>query len=111
MSPEGSEKRRSSRVKRRINATFQVGEKSWSGIAMSFSEWGMFLQTRNLLPLRTTITVTLSVKPGQDVSVTGVVKRSRNDQPLGTGISYGGLGIEIANPSKGYLDFLKEYKP
>ena len=75
---------------------------------MNFSEYGLFLQTRDLLKVKTPVRVSLPIKPNQEVAINGVVATSRNDQPFGTGLSKGGLGIEFSAVPQEYLDFIAQ---
>lgn len=99
-----------SRVKRRLNASFEVGGNRRQAIAMEFSPQGFFLQSQNLLPIHTGVKVFLQLKPEQEIQVDGKVASARNQNPLASGVSKGGMGVKITNAPEEYFHFLQDSK-
>jgi len=104
------EKRRAARIKRRMSARLETQGKTVPGIAMQFSQNGLFLQTRHLIPKNTPIIVYIPTKAAKEIRVEGKVIFRRNDQPLGLGNRPGGIGVEILQPTQEYIHFLAEFQ-
>ena len=101
-------KRRASRIKRRMSASFEAGGKVFRGIVSNFSEFGMFLQTSSLLKLHTPVTVRVPVSPTSELLLRGRVCSKQNDLPLGIGGRVGGLGVMLDDTPPDYLTFVRD---
>jgi hypothetical protein len=99
------EKRTYERMPVEIDARFFCGKMFYSGTVFNLSAEGMHINTKKCFPSGTSVVIIIC--NGKDLlQVNTKVKRlTRTDG------SYCGMGIEILNPSKNYLDYLDSLRP
>lgn len=100
------ENRARERIPVSIEIKFNCGARSYSGTITSVSERGMFINMKDVcVPFDPELEILIPLKE-QDISVSVSLSRivMRPD-------SHNGIGVEIINPDKNYLDFLNSFSP
>ena len=95
------------RVYERIPTNIEVsyGNELYSGTMTNCSENGMFINTRMCYPFDTSFQILIILKDEVlkvPVKVTRIVK---------TYDFFNGMGVELLNPSRKYLEFIKNLNP
>ncbi len=94
------EKRNYQRISTAVDARFLYGDMFYSGTIMNLSEKGMFMRTRICLPFNCLFEIIINKK---DVLIKVNVRVKRVTKINGY---YDGMGVEILNPQKEYLEFI-----
>ncbi len=99
-----SEKRTFKRIPAKISIVYLYGNMFYSGDILNLSEKGIFIKTKWCIPYESVFILMIQVG-NELLKVMAKVKRSArlND-------NCDGIGIEIPDPSDGYLDFVKRQK-
>ncbi len=92
------------RVDADVDVRFSYGYIFYTGEIRNFSEKGMFIRTRNILPDNSIVLVMFRVED-ELVKLLARVKRSAK-----SGNNHDGMGIEILNPQKKYLNYIDSLK-
>lgn len=99
------EKRTCEKIPVEIDARFFCGNMFYSGTVTNLSTEGMHINTKRCFPSCTSF-VTI-IRNGKDLlQVITKVKRLTR-----TNGCYDGMDVEILNPSKNYLDYVKSLSP
>jgi len=84
-----------------IDVEINYDKKVYKGTLMNLSENGMFIRTNNMpSPLHSQIEISIPMKE-EILSVSGKLVREENIRGY-----YNGIGVEVLNPSKNYIDFI-----
>ncbi|HDZ62599.1 MAG TPA: hypothetical protein ENH40_05590 [Nitrospirae bacterium] len=96
------QKRRSKRVIKRLEVTFNVRGHIYTGITSDISKEGIFIRTQKGLPPGITVEVELYLPSGEMLKMQGVVKRTIKTpyQQIKNG-----MGIELTDPPQKFTDF------
>ncbi len=94
------EKRNFKRISASVDARFLYGDMFYSGTILNLSEKGMFISTKICLPSSSIFVLIVRIKDDL-LKVHARVKwvTKMNDY-------YDGMGVEILNPQKKYLEFI-----
>ncbi len=98
------EKRSFERIDADLDVRFSYGYIFYTGKISNFSEKGLFIRTRNCLPDNSIVLIMLRVE-NELVKLLARVKRSTK-----SGNNHDGMGIEILNPQKKYLNYIDSLK-
>jgi hypothetical protein len=96
------EKRAYERMPADIEVRLPYGNKFYSGTILNLSEKGMFISTKKFYPSDSMLSIYIDNKP---VNLLSRVRRYRM-----TAGHLDGIGIEILNPQKKYLDFIDDLR-
>ena len=104
------EQRTAERLSDSLDAKIIVGDSSYSGIIMNFSEKGLHLVTATLFDVvdiaaQTSLDLKCKLPTGEMVDINCAVKWFR-PKPSPYGVSFS-IGMEINDPPVQYKDFLK----
>jgi len=84
-----------------IDVEINYDKKVYKGTLMNLSENGMFIRTNNMpSPLHSRIEISIPMNE-EVISVSGKLVREENIRGY-----YNGIGVEVLNPSKNYIDFI-----
>ncbi len=98
------EKRSFERIDADLDVRFSYGYIFYTGKISNLSEKGLFIRTRNCLPDNSIVLVMFQVED-ELVKLLARVKRSAK-----SGNNHDGMGIEILNPQKKYLNYIDSLK-
>ncbi len=99
-----AEKRAFKRVSAKISVVYLYGNMFYSGDILNLSEKGIFIRTKWCIPHESVFVLMIQVG-NELLKVMAKVKRSAR-----LNNNCDGIGIEIPDPSDGYLDFVKRQK-
>ena len=98
------ERRAFRRVPVNIDARFTYSNMFYAGMIANLSETGMFINTRQSLPIGTHIVV--MIRDGSELTKVFVeIQRVENSHKYSDGI-----GVKLVSPSKDYLGLVKDLK-
>jgi hypothetical protein len=103
-SPDYIERRSSARVPVGEEVKICEGNLFFSGTALNISDNGMFIGTKKHFPLETVSLIVMNMKD-RLFKLPAKIKRST----LETGF-YDGIGVELIDPPRDYLEFLNYWK-
>ena len=101
------QKRRSSRITRRLEIKFASNDVSFKGITSNVSKEGLFVRTLKGFPPGTLVKMELHLPSGKHIKRKGVVKRTLKTNFSGV---KNGIGIEFIDTSTEYEEFLKAHE-
>lgn len=104
-------KRKFERISARIRAIFYCDSTLYPGIVTNLSENGIYFESENRLPFKSNFKILHSLKskaelliPFKDKTLEVPVKVRRL---IKTNVYYNGMGIEVLDPTKEYLEFVR----
>lgn len=98
------EKRTSERIVTNMEVNFNCGNSIRRGTVTNISERGMFIYTNMKFPFDLSFDLHLNLE-NKVIRTPVTVKRiTRTDN------YYGGIGVELLNPSRNYLEFINRLK-
>lgn len=101
-----SERRRSIRVEKRLEVRFLATEER-TAITSNISETGLFISTLRGLDAGIMLNIKIKLPNAADLSLEGNIVRTFKSAPgLVVGVK-SGMGIQLLNPSKGYLNYVQ----
>jgi hypothetical protein len=99
------QKRTSERKPSNINIKFSCDNVDYTGTVTNLSENGMFIKTRDMcFPFNSTFEIII---PLEEELLNLPVKVSRITK---TNDSYDGIGVELLDPPRNYLEFAKSFR-
>jgi hypothetical protein len=100
-------KRGHQRCIKRLEVKFSSDNKFFTGISSDLSENGLFIRTQKGFAPGTAIDIQIFLPDGNTSIIKGIVKRT-----IKSSISAlkNGMGIEIMEKDKSYINFLKSFK-
>ncbi len=101
-----SERRRLTRVVKRLEIKFHAAEER-TAITSNISETGLFISTRRGLDAGIMLHIKIKLPNAADISLEGNVVRTFNPVPGIVEVVKSGMGIQLLNPSKGYLNYVQ----
>ena len=101
-----SERRRSPRVVKRLEVSVIAVEER-TAITGNISETGLFIMTRRGLDAGIILNIKIKLPNASDLSLEGNVVRTLKPEPGLVGGVKCGMGIQLINPSKGYLNYVQ----
>ncbi len=103
-------KRRHKRIIKRLNTEFSSEGSSFRGTSSNLSESGLFLRTIKPLPVDTQVEVSIQLPDNTISKLKGTVRWSLKSSQRGTA-SRSGMGIEISENDRHYVNFLNTLLP
>ena len=101
-----SEKRRSARVVKRLEVSFFATEER-TAITSNISETGLFIRTRRGLDTGIMLNIKIKLPNSAVLMLEGNVVRTFKSVPGLVGGVKSGMGIQLLNPSEGYLNYVQ----
>ena len=99
------QKRTSERKPSNINIKFSCDNADYSGTVINLSKNGMFIKTRDMcFPFNSTFEIII---PLEKEVLNLPVKVSRITK---TNDTYDGIGVELLDPPRNYLEFVKSFR-
>jgi Tfp pilus assembly protein PilZ len=100
--------RKDKRIVKRLETEFSVGASHFRGISSVLSESGLFLRTSKPFSAGTPVDLTIHLPGNMVARLKGIVRWASN---LGQMSGKNGMGIEIIESDKSYVDFLNTLLP
>lgn len=94
------EKRNSNRIPKNLKVAFPCCNKIYSGTVTDLSENGMLIYSEINLPIKSSFEILISLK-NEILKIPAVFVRLEME-----GKYYKGMGVELLNPPKKYLEFV-----
>ncbi len=98
------EKRSFERIDADVDVRFSYGYIFYTGSITNLSEKGLFIRTKNCLPMNSLILIMYRVED-ELIKILARVKRSTKSNRYDDG-----MGIEVLNPQKKYIDYVNNMK-
>ncbi|GAB4388850.1 MAG: hypothetical protein Kow0025_10620 [Thermodesulfovibrionales bacterium] len=98
------EKRRHRRFEKRLEVEFSAEGQTFTGISSNFSEKGLFIRTRRVLPAGTYVDVRVFLPGGRTAHLKAIVRRAVK---ASTDLEKNGMGVEVILKDDLYREFMK----
>ncbi len=98
------EKRSFERIDANFDVRFSYGYIFYTGNIKNLSERGLFIRTKNCLPINSLILIMFRSE-GELLKILARVKRSSKSNKFDDG-----MGIEVLNPQRKYIDYVNSMK-
>lgn len=98
------EKRSSERIDTNVEVNFNCGNSIRHGTVTNLSARGMFIYTKIEFPFDLSFDLHLNLENKMIRTPVTVKRIARTDN------YYGGIGVELLNPSRNYLEFINRLK-
>ena len=98
------EKRTFERIDTNLEVNFDCGNSMRNGTVTNISERGMFIYTNMEFPLDLSFDLHLNLENKMIRTPVTVKRIARADR------YYGGIGVELLNPTRNYLEFIDRLK-
>lgn len=99
------EKRSCERIDANIEVRFSYGYMFYTGTIANLSQRGLFIRTKNRLPDNAVLLILFRLE-NDLLKLLAKVRHSDKSNS-----KYEGMGIELLNPQKEYLNFMESLKP
>lgn len=106
------ERRRHTRVRKRVACRIRIDGGVYSGIVLDISEFGLFVQTTASPKIGKAVEVEIS-PPDRDqklVVAARIARRRQVPRQLLT-VAHGGVGLHVENPTEEFLAFVQDIQP
>ena len=104
----GPEKRQHRRIQKSCEVEFYANSKTYRGVSGNFSIDGLFINTDNLLPLQSVVSITVHLPDGSTSKLKGRVRqvhKMTGSTAQSGQILESGMGIEVMERDSNYIKF------
>ncbi len=106
MGGTGKSKRRYRRVAKRLSALVCVDGEYANGHVKNLSKLGLFVRSNMMPAPGTDVSIRFETITGEKIEVEGIVRWNTSGLPTEEGAD--GFGVQLAKPSKDYLNFFAQ---